>query len=356
MELALPKAPNAMLASLMLVMLIAGASNVLLKDFMCAHHAPIGPTGDHDDFNKPLFWTFLMKCGMALCLPFCCQRPSAPIGVFMVSCLLGFVVDVLNMAYCSIAGSAIQMLRGGKVILTALLSYTVFGRRLHSYQLAGGVGVVLGITLIALSTLVNPVAHVATIDAESRADMNWKAICFCLAGEVIQSVLWIYQEMVLRKYDIPPLQLVGLEGLFGVMLGTVVMLALYPLGVENLPEMVYQISHSIPLLMSIVALLVSMAFFNYSGVGVTKLGSAVHRSIIDVSRSAIIWTLELAFAWHTFSFSQLAGFTVLIFGALVYNNFLVIPYFEDAEEKLPVLENSLAEGPKYYTRSARIKG
>lgn len=343
MELALPKAPNAMLASFMLVMLIAGASNVLLKDFMCAHHAPIGPNGDYSHFNKPIFWTFLMKCGMALCLPFCCQRPNAPVGVFMVSCLLGFVVDVLvNMAYCSIAGSAIQMLRGGKVILTALLSYTVFGRSLHSYQLAGGAGVVLGITLVALSTLVNPVAHVAAIDAESRSAMNWRAIGCCFAGEVIQSVLWIYQEMVLKKYDIPPLQLVGLEGIFGVMLGTVAMLVLYPFGVEKLPEMVYQISHSMPLLMSIVALLVSMAFFNYSGVGVTKVGSAVHRSIIDVSRSVIIWTVELALAWHTFSFSQLAGFTVLVFGALIYNNFLVIPYFEDGDEKLPVLAKGAA--------------
>jgi len=125
MQLTVPKAPNALLASFMVVMLMAGACNVLLKDFMCAHHAPL-PNGDYGDFNKPIFWTFLMKCGMALCLPFCCQRPNAPIGVFMLSCFLGFVVDVLvNMAYCAIAGSAIQMLRGGKVILTALLSYTV---------------------------------------------------------------------------------------------------------------------------------------------------------------------------------------------------------------------------------------
>eukprot|EP00930_Biecheleria_cincta_P020679 TRINITY_DN15493_c0_g4_i1.p1 TRINITY_DN15493_c0_g4~~TRINITY_DN15493_c0_g4_i1.p1 ORF type:complete len:347 (-),score=56.60 TRINITY_DN15493_c0_g4_i1:110-1150(-) len=341
MQLTVPKAPNALLASFMVVMLFAGASNVLLKDFMCAHHAPTGPNGELGDFNKPIFWTFLMKCGMALCLPFCCQRPNAPVGVFMLSCLLGFVVDVLvNMAYCAIAGSAIQMLRGGKVILTALLSYTVLGRRLHSYQIAGGAGVVLGITLVALSTLVNPVARVADIDAESRAVMNWKAICCCFAGEVIQSILWVYQEMVLRKYDIPPLQLVGLEGLFGMILGSIAMLLVDPLGVERFPEMIYQISHSMPLLMSIGALLVSMAFFNYSGVGVTKLGSAVHRSIIDVSRSVIIWTVELALAWHTFSISQLAGFTVLVFGALVYNNFLVIPYFEDSDEKLPVLAKS----------------
>jgi len=193
-----------------------------------------------------------------------------------------------------------------------------------------------------MSTLVNPVARVAVIDAESRAVMNWRAIGCCLAGEVIQSILWVYQEMVLRKYDIPPLQLVGLEGLFGVILGFIAMLAVNPLGVEKLPEMIYQITHSMPLLMSVSALLLSMAFFNYSGVGVTKLGSAVHRSIIDVSRSVIIWTVELALAWHTFSISQLAGFTVLVFGALIFNNFLVVPYFEDSDEKLPVLAKSSA--------------
>ena len=54
-----------------------------------------------------------MKAGMALCLPFYCGKLMAPLYVFAISCTLGFVVDVLvNSAYCAIAGSAIQMLRG----------------------------------------------------------------------------------------------------------------------------------------------------------------------------------------------------------------------------------------------------
>merc|ERR1719240_1381039 len=108
-----------------------------------------------------------------------------------------------------------------------------------------------------------------------------------------QAILWVYQESVLKTYGIAPLQLVGLEGAIGVVLGSAAVAAAHPLGIENVYVSIHQLTHSIPLMISVSCMLVSMAFFNFAGVGVTKRGSAVHRSIIDVSRSVVIWLIEL---------------------------------------------------------------
>ena len=48
----------------------------------------------------------------------------------------------------------------------------------------------------------------------------------------------------------------------------------------------------------------------------------------QVSRTALIWVVELALMWNTFSWMQLVGFVVLVAGTLVYNELIIIPGIE----------------------------
>eukprot|EP00403_Amphidinium_massartii_P012237 CAMPEP_0178431692 /NCGR_PEP_ID=MMETSP0689_2-20121128/31989_1 /TAXON_ID=160604 /ORGANISM="Amphidinium massartii, Strain CS-259" /LENGTH=346 /DNA_ID=CAMNT_0020053633 /DNA_START=92 /DNA_END=1132 /DNA_ORIENTATION=+ len=334
----LSQSKDSWLFLLMFMMLIAGASNVLLKEFMALMQAPIGVENEFHDFNRPVMWSLLMKAGMSLCLLFHLKMPEAPLRVFVLSCGLGLLTDILvNCAYCAIAGSAIQMLRGGKILFTASLSYFFLGRRLQPYQLFGASMVCVGISLVGVSAHLTPAQRRYVANIEDQEQANWIAMGCCFLGEVSQAVLWVYQESVLKTYDIHPLQLVGIEGTIGLMLGTVVVVIAHHLAFENMHESMYQLAHSIPLLVSVVALLVSMAIFNYAGVGVTKQGSAVARSVIDVSRSVVIWVAELFLHWHQFSWFQLGGFSVLVLGALAYNNILPVPRALQAhDETMPI--------------------
>mmetsp|Transcript_43752 Transcript_43752/g.103357 ORF Transcript_43752/g.103357 Transcript_43752/m.103357 type:complete len:357 (+) Transcript_43752:279-1349(+) len=328
---------------LMSMMLMSGASNVLLKDFMCVVNAPTGsaeqPT---QDFNRPIMWSVLMKAGMALCLFFRPKMPTAPLRIFMLSCTLGFLTDVLvNCAYTAIAGSAIQMLRGGKILFTAALSYLFLGRRLQPFQMFGAFLVVIGITFVGVSAYLTPPRQAeGTAAVKSHATMI--AMLSCLLGEISQAILWVYQESVLKAYDIHPLQLVGIEGWMGVVLGVGALVVAHAANIENMEESIHQLTHSRVLIASVMALLASMAIFNYSGVGVTKSGSAVARSIIDVSRAVVIWTVELALRWHEFSWFQLCGFAILAYGALTYNHILPAPCLPEAltSEHSPMLPKS----------------
>ena len=74
----------------------------------------------------------------------------------------------------------------------------------------------------------------------------------------------------------------------------------------------------------------TIAFFNYFGVATTKYASAPQRSTVDTSRTVLIWifflTVPIKGAEEKFKWLQLIGFILLIFGTLVYNEILVIPF------------------------------
>jgi multidrug transporter EmrE-like cation transporter len=71
----------------------------------------------------------------------------------------------------------------------------------------------------------------------------------------------------------------------------------------------------------------SIASFNAFGVAVTKNASSAQRSTIDTSRTVIIWVVQLILGEEKFKVLQLFGFILLVFGTLVYNEILVVPFF-----------------------------
>jgi len=272
-----------------------------------------------------------MKAGMALCLPFHCQTLQAPYYVFFFSCVLGFTADVfVNTAYCAIVGSAIQMLRGGKILFTALLSVVVLKRRVPVFQIIGIGLVLVGLMLVGASTQLHPMVRPLIAETDSRwfsmNSKNWMALCCCMTSEICPALLWVYQEMVIHDYGIPPLQLVGVEGVIGVCMGSAVIIIAHNIQMEDLVAPLYQASMSVDVQMSVAALLMSMAIFNFSGVSVTKYGSAVTRSIVDASRCVIIWAVELWYGWYAFSPIQLCGFILLVVGAGVHNGIVSLPF------------------------------
>merc|ERR1719393_823823 len=132
----------------------------------------------------------------------------------------------------------------------------------------------------------------------------------------------------MSKYTVPPLLVVGMEGMFGIMFGLVLLTGLNAMHIENTAGAVYQITHSKPLLTAVVGSIFSIAFFNFSGVTVTQKASAVSRSTIDVSRTIIIWAVELGMGWNSFNTLQLAGFFVLALGTMIYNRLLPFNFLD----------------------------
>lgn len=63
----------------------------------------------------------------------------------------------------------------------------------------------------------------------------------------------------------------------------------------------------------------SIAFFNFSGISVTKELSATTRMVLDTLRTVVIWAFTLALGWEIFHPLQILGFLILLMGTALYN-------------------------------------
>jgi len=78
---------------------------------------------------------------------------------------------------------------------------------------------------------------------------------------------------------------------------------------------------------------ISIAFFNFFGISVTKAMSATHRMVLDSVRTMVIWAFSLLVAWQEFNYFQVLGFTVLLAGTFVYNEIIQIRKTETTTPK-----------------------
>lgn len=330
-----------MLVPLMLTMLISGTFNTLLMKFMVMQQVPTGPGMKSSGFEYPYFQTVLMMMGEFLCLiayyltqdhqKQVSQNP-APKYVFAGACLLDWTATTLvNMAYVLIAASVIQMTRGAIVIFTCLFSVLFLGKRQYKYHLVGVFMVFIGITLVSISTFVNP-AEKSSDSSGGSFSRSLMGIALCVFAQVFQASMLVYEEKIMSNYETHPLQVVGLEGTFGLIFGVVLLAFLRSFGIEDTDAAIYQIQHSAPLAIAVIGSIFSIAFFNCSGVTVTQKASAVARSTIDVSRTFLIWGVELYMGWNHFNVLELFGFMVLAAGTLIYNRLIVISSLEPPAE------------------------
>jgi len=91
--------------------------------------------------------------------------------------------------------------------------------------------------------------------------------------------------------------------------------------------------------------ILSIAFFNYFGLTITKILSATARSTIDACRTLSVWAVGLIIGWEVFtneSWIQVGGFIVLVLGTFTYNKVIKYPCFKydqpapESEESKPL--------------------
>ena len=73
---------------------------------------------------------------------------------------------------------------------------------------------------------------------------------------------------------------------------------------EDAPDGLVQIGNNGLLLLALMLTVVSIAFFNFCGVSITKELSATTRKVLDTLRTLVIWAFSLAVGWEEFFYLQ----------------------------------------------------
>lgn len=186
----------------------------------------------------------------------------------------------LNLTYAS----SFQMLRGSVIVFVAIFSMIFLQKKLLLREWTGIAFIIIGLTAVGLSDIMGS----STGKDSDRTDILIGDSLIILA-QIITASQMVFEEKFVAGLDIPALQAVGWEGFFGFSVLSLLLVPMYfisaPGGdpnkkVEDAIDAFYMIMNNKTLLIPIGGTIVSIAFFNFAGISVTKEMSATTRMVI----------------------------------------------------------------------------
>ncbi|KFD66655.1 hypothetical protein M514_02909 [Trichuris suis] len=257
------------------------------------------------------------------------ERPKFNVLIFLPATLCDMTAtSIMYVGLTMTNASSFQMLRGATIIFTGIFSVAFLGMTLKLYKWLGMLLVLCGLVIVGLSDLL--FADISGDSADPKRMISGDLLI--LIAQIIIALQMVYEQRFVNKYNVPPLLVVGLEGLFGCILMTIICVCFYfvkaqppftidpEMRLENVPFAFRQIAANNLILFPILGLIVSIAFFNFAGISVTKEIDAPTRMVLDSVRVFFIWAVSLLAGWQYFVLMQLGGFFVLLFGMVVYND------------------------------------
>ena len=141
-----------------------------------------------------------------------------------------------------------------------------------------------------------------------------------------------YEEKFVKKHNINPLNALGLEGMFSVVIVSSMLIGFYFLKVpfdmgqpdgqmEDALDGFIQLGNNPVLLTAYISNIVMLMIAATTGIEITKRYSAVHRLVLDSTRPILVWIVEISVPefCHHFESLQITGFLIVTFGVCIFN-------------------------------------
>ncbi|ODV98215.1 hypothetical protein PACTADRAFT_14681 [Pachysolen tannophilus NRRL Y-2460] len=247
-------------------------------------------------------------------------------------------------ACCDIAGTTLmhigllftpvsvyQMTRGSLVLFVATFSVIFLKRVITRYEWGSLIIVTIGVGLVGFSSS----SIEADVSSELISSKVTLGIFLIILGQVFSASQFVIEEHILSKVHIAPLKLVGYEGVFGGTITFTIMILTYITigstieghkGPFDMVNALTQLFSSSAMILSSIAIMLSICAFNFFGTSITSCLSATSRSTVDTCRTLLVWLVSMCLGWESFKFLQLIARSIGIYlsGALYAIGFWVL--------------------------------
>jgi len=271
--------------------------------------------------------------------------------------LVGTALSTIGLLYTSV--SIYQLSRCTVIVVTGVLKAFVLGHRLSRNQWAGIATNAVAMLLVGSTAFFEgsaASAEVPTGGADVGSGNYGDArvgILFILASCLVQGAQYVFEEKVMAFDSVPPLILVGMEGVWGVIMFLIAVfpaMALIP-GADNgryedCWEGIQMMFGNTQIFVLLLSFTVIVFLYNVFCIYITYLLSSVWHAIMDNCRPVAVWVIGMFFyytlgrigePWTSSSWLELAGMLLLFYGTAVYNGNLTFPGVSrsDEYEKIP---------------------
>lgn len=263
-----------------------------------------------------------------------------------------------NIGLMYVTVSVFQLLKCTVIIFVALLKVFMLKDKLHGYMW-------IGVGLNTVAALIIGITSFADTEDQinTRTETPGFGVLMIILSCVVQAYQYVFEEKLMNDGEnAPPLVVVGMEGIWGVLITTFIV---YPIAYllpgsdlgscERFDDAFEMLSNSSLAQTLIVVYLLFVLSFNVLAVSVTYLLNSIWHAILDNFRPITVWGTDLLLfysftngffgeAWTTWSWLQLFGMMVLLSGTAIYNGTIRLPcfaYFEPIEEALTPIRTSV---------------
>lgn len=247
--------------------------------------------------------------------------------------LIATALCMMGLVYLDV--SVYILLRGSGIIFVALMKQHVLGDRLFAFQWCGVAFNVASVFLVGVAAILNSGEETKNVSFSESI----LGVCLVLAGAFVQALQFAFEEKVMNMdVPAPPLLLFGMEGFWGTI---ICLLVIYPIAYfvpgqdhgsyEDPFNTWYMIVNNRPIQWAFVVYFFTIFSYNLFSVMVTFLLNSVWHAILDNFRPATVWITDLLIyyviaygsdfgeSWTKYSYIQVAGMAVLLYGTSVYN-------------------------------------
>jgi len=338
--------PPSVFAGIAISMLLTGVVTMNLRDLW-----------EVTDFHFPVHWVLMSQFGYSLawivhrltthmdpgCVPSTAGLQKGN-GVNQKVYIIAMLLDAMSMvcaheAMGSISASVVQMMRSTKLIIAFFITTIVMKKKQLPRERAGVLIVLLGVSVVVFGSVRPNTMPVDSAVGEAKGGGTAFALLLCFVSELFNVAFYLYQDHTSKKYDLPAFHTVGMMGMYGVVIFSVVIVHLNVVHVEDSFHAFDRLTQSWPVALSSIGYVLLLCVYEVCGVVVSKQGSAILRALIDVSRGALIWGVELYLGWVQFQMLHGIGFAIIICGTLVNTDVFHLDILDSGPEKQPLIED-----------------
>ncbi|KAH8242690.1 hypothetical protein KR032_001185 [Drosophila birchii] len=347
---------------LSLIFVLSGTFNVLVVKWANQQQV-IGSDGQLHGFQHPVVFTLLMFLGEFLCflayklirLISSRRGPSTELDSILahgsnefspLSMLLPTVLDVVASIllftglYLTYATS-FQMIRGAALIFVGIFSTMFLNHTLSCRHW-------LAITTITCGLLDIVGLDVQRVDYDivTLPHTDHKSILtgdmLIIIAEILHGLQYVYEEKQLKTSNVAPLQAAGWQGIFGLIITSLLAVCLHFLPTMNpfnessravfddWSDLLAGLQGNPALIISLIGFTISCALYNFVGLFIAMYSSSANRLLADGLRVYFIWVFVIVMEWEYINIITIMGFIILQMGIVLYRQALFLDWYRAA--------------------------
>jgi len=313
-------------------LLAAGTATSLVASYSLNETAPPCDSCDPEKFSSVFVMLLIQFIAEFLCLPIhyagiffrnrCAKtalmpdssEPAKKRSPFYWWILIGTIeatgCTAQIYAYMFASISLTQLIMNFTMLVAAFLSLAIFRIALRIHNYIGVAACCVGVTVSGVS---------AILSDDSGTSLAWLGVMLAIFTAFMLALQLTLEQRVLTTFLCHPLEGAGYEGIVGLVISGFVLLTTELVGYEKPSRVFYQFSQNTGLLMAQLSNIIILLVFKAASLVISQKASGLLVSLLYVTRSVIVWIVEVSIGWVLFSGVTVVGILFILFGIVCFN-------------------------------------